>query len=179
MLSFMCNSFRQNADNQKLNKLIFHHADLRGESGGKMYFEDIDLNSTVRIPAAHIKRETILDFANNFDPLRIHKDPQYAKTTRFGDIIAPGVMSFMSVWAKFVETGFFGDELVAGTMTSMEWLCPVYADDVLYGDVTVKEKERRNAHNGEITFFIRITNQSGITVLENTTKTIVKCREKE
>ncbi len=144
-----------------------------------MYFEDINVNSTIKTPAAYIKRENILDFADRFDPLKIHNDPQYAKTTRFGDIIAPGVMSFMSVWAKFVETGFFGDELIAGTTTSIEWLSPVFAGDTLFGDITVTDKERRNAHNGEITFNIRITNQSGVNVLNNITKTVVKCREKE
>ena len=28
--------------------------------------------------------------------------------------IAPGVMSFMSVWARYLENDFFGSELLAG-----------------------------------------------------------------
>ena len=53
-----------------------------------------------------MKKENMLNFSNELDPLKIHNDPEYAKNTRFGDIIAPGVLTFMSIWAKFVETGF-------------------------------------------------------------------------
>ena len=43
----------------------------------------------------------------------------------------------MSVWAKYLETDFFCEELLAGKSTKIEWLKPVYADDVLTGKATI------------------------------------------
>lgn len=43
----------------------------------------------------------------------------------FEQLIAPGVMSFMAVWAKYLEVDFFGEELLAGKSTKIEWIKPV------------------------------------------------------
>ena len=102
-----------------------------------MYFEDIKLGTTVEIAPAVIEKEKMLAFARDYDNIPLHTDEEYAKSTPFGKLIAPGVMSFMSVWAKYLEVDFFGDELLAGKSTKIEWLKPVYADDVLTGRATV------------------------------------------
>lgn len=75
--------------------------------------------------------------------------------------------------------GIFGEELIAGKMTEIEWLRPVYADDVLTGRVSLEEKTRRNKYNGEIALRIDIFNQYDDLVLSNITKTVVKCRKEE
>ncbi|MBO5126169.1 MAG: MaoC family dehydratase N-terminal domain-containing protein [Clostridia bacterium] len=82
-----------------------------------MYFNDIKLGMTVDIAPAVIEKEKMLDFARLYDNIPLHTDEEYAKTTRFGQLIAPGVMSFMSVWAKYLEVDFFGEELIAGKST--------------------------------------------------------------
>ncbi|MBR6800922.1 MAG: hypothetical protein IKM61_04150 [Eubacteriaceae bacterium] len=64
-------------------------------------------------------------------------------------------------------------------MTEIEWLRPVYADDVLTGRVSLEEKTRRNKYNGEIALRIDIFNQYDDLVLSNITKTVVKCRKEE
>ena len=51
----------------------------------------------VQIPPAFIEKEKILDFARTYDNLPLHTDEDYAKASPFGALIAPGVMSFMSV----------------------------------------------------------------------------------
>jgi acyl dehydratase len=51
-----------------------------------------------------------MDFARSYDNIPLHTDEEYAKTTHLGKLIAPGVMSFMSVWAKYLEVDFFGEE---------------------------------------------------------------------
>ena len=51
----------------------------------------------------------MLAFAKEYDDLPMHTDEEYAKTTHFGKLIAPGVMSFMAVWAKYLEVDFFGN----------------------------------------------------------------------
>ncbi len=142
-----------------------------------MYFEDIKLNMTVDIAPAVIEKEKMLEFALTYDNLPLHTDEEYAKTTPFGKIIAPGVMSFMSVWAKYLEVDFFGTELLAGKSTKIEWIKPVYADDVLTGKAEVTNLVRRNAKNGLVEITIKAYNQDGELVLTDVTEAIVKCKQ--
>ena len=90
-----------------------------------MYFNDLKIGMTVEIAPAVIEKQKMLDFARTYDPLPLHTDEEYAKLTPFGQLIAPGVMSFMSVWAKYLEVDFFGKELLAGKSTKIEWHKPV------------------------------------------------------
>lgn len=142
-----------------------------------MYLEDINLGMRVEIPPVTIEKERIIEFAKMYDPIPLHTDEEYAKGTRFGGLIAPGVMSFMSVWAKYIENDFVGDELVAGKSTKIEWFKPVYAGDVLKGILTVTDKAKRNRYNGSLTLSIDVFNQQGELVLNNVTESVVKCRE--
>lgn len=85
-------------------------------------------------------------------------------------------MSFMAVWAKYLEADLFGEELLAGKSTRIEWLKPVFAEDTLTGVVTVTSLTPRNHRNGIVELSIAVKNQHGVTVLTNTTEAIVKRR---
>ena len=98
-----------------------------------MYFDELKLGMTVEIDPAVIEKQKMLDFAQTYDNIPLHTDEAYAKASPFGALIAPGVMSFMSVWAKYIEVDLFGEELIAGKSTHIEWLRPVFAGDVLKG----------------------------------------------
>lgn len=139
-----------------------------------MYFEDIKLGMTVDIRPAVIEKEKMLDFARTYDNIPLHTDEEYAKNTFFGRLIAPGVMSFMSVWANYLEVDFFGEELLAGKSTKIEWLKPVFADDVLTGRATVTKLTKRNEKNGIVEVTIEAYNQNGELVLTDVTEAIVK-----
>ena len=141
-----------------------------------MYFDDVKIGMTAEIAPAVIEKEKMLDFARLYDNIPLHTDEEYAKGTPFGGLIAPGVMSFMSVWAKYLEIDFFGEELIAGKSTKIEWHKPVYPGDVLRGRVTVTAMTKRNERNGLVEISIEAYNQNGVTVLTNVTEAIVKCR---
>lgn len=143
-----------------------------------MYFEDIKLGMTVEIAPAVIEKEKMLAFARDYDNIPLHTDEEYAKTTPFGRLIAPGVMSFMSVWAKYLEVDLFGEELLAGKSTSIEWLKPVFANDVLTGRATVTKLVPRNSKNGLVEISIDAFNQHGELVLKDVTEAIVKCKNR-
>ena len=78
-----------------------------------MYLDDLKLNTEINLPEVTISKERMLEFAQIYDPLPLHCDEEYAKTTRFGQLVAPGVMTFMTVWAEIVKTDLFGDELIS------------------------------------------------------------------
>ena len=142
-----------------------------------MYFEDLKLGMAVETGPAPIQTEQMLAFARTYDNIPLHTDEEYAKASPFGRLIAPGVMSFMSVWAKYLEVDFFGRELLAGKSTKIEWHKPVYGEDVLRGRAEITNLVRRNARNGLVEVTIQAYNQDGVLVLSNVTEAIVKCRE--
>ena len=142
----------------------------------KMYFDDLKIGMSVEIAPAVIEKEKMLAFARDYDNIPLHTDEEYAKGTPFGGLIAPGVMSFMSVWAKYLEVNFFSDTLLAGKSTKIEWLKPVYADDVLLGKAKITNLVKRSVKNGIVEITIEAYNQNGELVLTNVTEAIVKCK---
>ncbi len=141
-----------------------------------MYFDDLKIGMAVEIPPALIEKEKMLAFARDYDNIPLHTDEEYAKATIFGGLIAPGVMSFMSVWAKYLQVDFFGKELLAGKSTKIEWLAPVFPDDVLTGKATVTNLTKRNKKNGIVEITINAYNQKDELVLTDVTEAIVKCK---
>ncbi len=141
-----------------------------------MYFEEIKPGSMIELEPAVIEKEKMLAFAREYDNIPLHTDEEYAKGTHFGRLIAPGVMSFMAVWAKYLEADLFGEELIAGKSTKIEWFKPVFADDVLTGKAEVTRLTQRSRRNGIVELTIKAYNQHGELVLTDVTEAIVKCR---
>ena len=144
-----------------------------------MYFEELSLGMTVNTAPAVIEKEKMVAFARDYDNIPLHTDEEYARSTPFGRLIAPGVMSFMSVWAKYLEVDFCGDALLAGKSTRIEWVKPVFAGDILTGKATVTKLTRRNPKNGIVEITMEAYNQNGELVLTNVTEAIVKCKQTE
>ncbi len=144
-----------------------------------MYFNDLKLGMSVEISPVVIEKQKMVDFAHTYDNIPIHTDEAYAKASPFKALIAPGVMSFMSVWTKYLEVDFFGEELLAGKSTKIEWHKPVYANDMLSGKAVITNLTQRNARNGIVEITIEAYNQNNILVLTDVTEAIVKCREEK
>ncbi|MEA4966298.1 MAG: MaoC family dehydratase N-terminal domain-containing protein [Oscillospiraceae bacterium] len=140
-----------------------------------MYFEEIPLNASADTKKVRISKSDMQNFAKQYDPLPLHTDENYARQTRFGTIIAPGVMAFMSVWAKYIEDiDFCGSQLIAGKSTHIEWFLPVFENDVLYGRATVTAITPRNEYNGIVEITIDVYNQNGALVLRDVTEAVVE-----
>lgn len=142
-----------------------------------MYFDELQIGMAVDTEPAVIHKDKMMAFAKDYDNIPLHTDEEYAKTTIFGGLIAPGVMSFMSVWAKYLEVDFFGEALLAGKSTKIEWLKPVYPEDVLTGKATISNLTKRSNQNGIVEISIDVFNQKHECVLVNVTEAIVKCKE--
>lgn len=68
-----------------------------------MLFDDLKLGMAVETEPVRIEKEKMVAFAKEYDDIPLHTDDEYAKNTPFGQIIAPGVMSFMSVMTNITE----------------------------------------------------------------------------
>ena len=141
-----------------------------------MYLDDLNTAMEFDLPPVPVEKERMIAFAKFYDPFPLHHDEEFAKNTRFGRLVAPGVMAFMSVWAKFIDANVLGDELIAGKSTKIEWFKPVFAGDTLKGTARVTNIIRRNAYNGIAEITIDVRNQHGELVLSDVTESVVKYR---
>ncbi len=144
--------------------------------GDWVYFEELALGMAVEIAPTKIQKENMIAFAKEYDNIPLHTHEEYAKTTPFGGLIAPGMFSYLSVWQTYLTVDFFGNELLAGKSTQIEWEKPVYANDVLTGKATITHLEKRNPKNGLVEISMEVTNQKGELVLTALCKAVVKCK---
>ncbi len=144
-----------------------------------MFFDDFRINHTIEIPSACIDKNDMLEFGLKYDNIPLHTDEAYAAKTHFGKLIAPGVMSFMTVWANFLKNDIFAEELIAGKSTKIEWFKPVFADDVLTGKAVITNLTKRSEKNGIVEITFHVYNQHDELVLTDITEVIVKCRKKQ
>ena len=141
-----------------------------------MYLDDLNTAMEFHLPAVTIEKERMIEFSKLYDPFPLHHDEEFAANTRFGALVAPGVMAFMSVWARFIDANVLGDELIAGKSTKIEWFKPVFAGDTLTGTARITDITRRDPYNGIAEVTIDVYNQHGVLVLSDVTESVVKCR---
>ena len=139
-----------------------------------MYFDELEVGMSWQTEPVLIEKEKMMDFARTYDFMPVHLDEEYAKNSVFGDLIAPGIMTFMSVWAKFLELNIFTESFLAGQSTKVQWSKPVYAEDVLTGTFTVTKLIPRNPKNGLVELTLVACNQKGEPVLSDVTELIIK-----
>ncbi|MEE5994252.1 MAG: MaoC/PaaZ C-terminal domain-containing protein [Oscillospiraceae bacterium] len=142
-----------------------------------MYFEELQVGMKVRTEAVKIEKEEMIAFSQKYDNVPLHTNEEYAKTTPFGQIISAGMMSFLVVWAKYLEQDFFGGELLAGTSQKVEWFKPVFAEDTLSGIAEITKLTERNPKNGLAELTIKVYNQQEELVLTGITECIVKKKQ--
>jgi acyl dehydratase len=102
------------------------------------YFEDFHVGETFELGPLTVTAEEMIAFGRQFDPQYFHTDPERAKDSIFGGLIASG----WHVGALF--TRMFVDGLLS-KMESMgspgleqaRWLQPVRPNDTLRGRLTV------------------------------------------
>ncbi|MFF0826507.1 MaoC/PaaZ C-terminal domain-containing protein [Brevibacillus sp. NPDC003359] len=131
-----------------------------------MKFDEISIGQMLVTKSYKMNKEEIIAFASVYDPQYMHIDEEKAKKSRFKGIIASGLHTVNISFKLWVETGVFGDDVIAGTgIHNLKFLRPVYPEDVLYVTATVIEKkERREA--GEVTVLLATFKNEGEQVLE-------------
>ena len=141
-----------------------------------MYFDDFTVGDTFELSSVQIDKDKMVEFAKDYDPQKIHMDEDQERAARFGDIIAPGIMSFMSVWAEFVKSNIIFDNFIAAQNFRIEWLSPVFAGDELTGKVIIRRTQPRNKYNGVVDINLVIFNQDGNKVMDTVTEAILNRR---
>lgn len=159
-------------------KLFYDYNLITEKDVNVMYFEDFEIGQEFRVENVIIDKEKIFSFAREYDPLPLHLDEEYAKTTEFGGLIAPGVMSFMLIWAEYVKLNLWEDALVAGKSTSVTWHSPVYPGDVLRGVARISRKTKKKT-TGIIEVTVEVYNQHDKLVITDVSELVLRRKKGE
>lgn len=139
------------------------------------WFEDIVLHEVFPLGSHTFTAEEIIRFATLYDPQYFHIDPEAAKSSHFGGLIASGWHTVSVGHRKMVDE-LFAEEArqraqgkepgVSGPspgVNSMEFKTPVRPGDVVSYELVVTDKRASNSIAGWGLLFNRLTavNQRG------------------
>ena len=136
-----------------------------------MYFDDFPVGWTHVTPAREVPLEAIMAFAREWDPQPFHIDPEGAKASPYGGIIASGFHTLILSFLMWYQTGLWAEASMGSPgMDKVRWLKPVYPDDALRTRLTVLESHpsRSRPTQGRITVRSEILNQNDELVAEYT-----------
>jgi acyl dehydratase len=104
------------------------------------YFEDYVPGHVYEFGTISVSEADIIDFAQKFDPQYFHTDPEKAKASRFGGLIASGWHTVGLAMRLFVDHFVSHAASLASPGTDeVRWPNPVRPGDVLRIRVTILE----------------------------------------
>ena len=97
-----------------------------------LYFEDFYVGQVIESQAVTLGQDEIIAFADRYAPLPYHTDPQAARDTMFGAIVAPGYQTAALTFGLFIKTGTFrACGMGSPGIDKLRWLKPVRVGDTL------------------------------------------------
>lgn len=116
-------------------------------------FEDVTVGEQIDCGTNAVSEADIVRFAEEFDPLGIHVDPERAAASHFGGLIASSIHTFALTQPPVVEH-FYGDSdlIAAGHIEEFRLPAPVRPGDTLAVTLDVEDKRRseRNERRGVV-----------------------------
>jgi acyl dehydratase len=131
-------------------------------------FDDFQPGQVYELGSKLVNEEDIVAFAQQFDPQPFHLDPEAAKESVFGGLIASGWHTG-AMWMRLYVDSLLGGASGQGSsgVEELRWLAPVRPGDTLSGRLIVLEVTSSDSHPERGTIRIRgeMENQEGVTVM--------------
>jgi acyl dehydratase len=132
------------------------------------HFEDFNVGDVTEIGPVSVSEAEIIDFAERFDPQPFHIDPEAAKSSPFGGLIASGWHTTALFMGMFVR-GILLDSASLGSpgVEAIRWTAPVRPGDTLTGRVTITDVQpsETNPKRGTVFTTSEVFNQDGERVM--------------
>jgi acyl dehydratase len=111
------------------------------------YLEDFTPGEVIELGSKTVSEEEILTFAREFDPQPFHVDPERARDSIYGGIIASGWHT-IAIFMRLAVDGFFNDTISMGSpgVNEVRWLRPVRPGDTLRARLTMIELTPSRSH---------------------------------
>jgi acyl dehydratase len=145
------------------------------------YFEDYEPGTVHEFGTIAVEETEIIEFGQRFDPQVFHTDPQAAKQTIYGGLIASGWQTASLMMRLFVDHYLSGiASLGSPGVDEMRWIKPVRPGDILSLRVTVSQTKRSRSKpdRGVLFSFIEVLNQNHDVVMSMKAVNLLLCRQK-
>jgi acyl dehydratase len=148
-------------------------------SSDTKYFEDHVAGSSGEFGPVLVEEEEIIEFARRYDPQVFHVDPEAARKTSFGGLVASGLYTLAVGTRLIVE-----NELVrvasmgSPGLDELRWHKPVRPGDALTVRRTIVEtrRSRSKPDRGVVKSLVEVLNQRGEVVTSWKGAIMVKCK---
>lgn len=142
------------------------------------YWEDLEVGEHFTSRSRTVSEAEIVDFATRYDPQYFHMDPERARESIFGEVVASGVHN-LAIWRQL-------DHEITG---DIRWICGVAWDDFRWkrglraGDtvhVTAtcrsKRPSRSESRRGVAVYRYTMVNQDGAEIFRMDSTNLVERR---
>jgi acyl dehydratase len=128
----------------------------------KRYFEDYVAGSIYEFGSVTVEEKEIIEFGIRYDPQVFHANPETARATQFGGLIASGWHTAGMAMRLLVDNYLpHGASLGSPGVDELRWHKPVRPGDVLSVRVTIVEARRSESKSdrGIIRSFVEVLNE--------------------
>jgi acyl dehydratase len=143
------------------------------------YLEDLHAGQTFVSPTHELTAEEIVAFASDFDPQPFHTDPDAAKASFFGGLVASGWHTAALTMRLMVASGMdLAGGIIGAGVEGLRWPSPLRAGEAVQVRVTilaVRPSQSRPAI-GIVSFKVETLRHDGTAVQEMTGSLIVPRR---
>jgi acyl dehydratase len=135
-------------------------------------FEDFAAGQVYELGSRTVTEAELVEFARQWDPQPFHVDPEAAKESVFGGLIASGWQTGAMWMRMYVDTMLGSAARGSPGIEELRWLAPVRPGDTLSGRLTVLETAPSATRPDRGTIRIRgeMVNQDGVTVMAMTSR---------
>ena len=145
------------------------------------YFEDYVPGSVHEFGTIAVDPDEVVSFGKRFVPLSYHVDPEAAKKSIYGGLIASGWHT-AGLMMRLYTDNYLSRVANLGSpgVDELRWEKPVYPGDDLSIRVTVVEARRSESKpdRGIVRSFVEVLNQKRDTVMSLKMVNFIRCREK-
>ncbi len=131
-------------------------------------FEDFRPGETLELGSRTVSEADIIGFAREYDPQSFHIDPEAARQSTFGGLVASGWQSCV-VFMRLLVDGMLKElsALASPGIDEIRWLKPVRPGDCLTAKITVIDAtpSRSKPDRGLVRHACELTNQRGEVVM--------------
>ena len=131
------------------------------------YFEDFVVGDVYDLGTTSASQEEMIAFAKQFDPQPFHTDPERAKNSAFGTLVASGAHT-MALFLRLMVVNLLNDAISMGSpgLDEVRWRHPVHPDEVLHASFTVLETipSKSRPDMGIVRSYCQLINASNETV---------------
>ena len=133
-----------------------------------MYFDDLAVGYRFEAGGEEVSEASIIDFAKQWDPQPFHIDPEAAKQTAYGGLIASGLQTMGICLRQVLDMNVWADSSMGSSgLDEVRWTVPVRPGDWIRtrGEVLSSTPSASRADRGRVEIRYEVVNQKDEVVM--------------